>query len=87
MYFDEDLVLDLCLNVLNNYVDKFVIAEATKDHTGRDKKLNFNINNFSKFKDKITYIIVEDLPMNLKSYKKHLKNRRKSFKNQFKNDS
>ena len=66
MYFDEDLVLDLRLNVLNNYVDKFVIAEATKDHTGRDKKLNFNINNFSKFKDKITYIIVEDLPMNLK---------------------
>ena len=40
MYFDEDLVLDLRLNVLNNYVDKFVIAEATKDHTGRDKKLN-----------------------------------------------
>ena len=64
MYFDEDLVLDLRLNVLNNYVDKFVIAEATKDHTGRDKKLNFNINNFSKFKDKITYIIVEDLPIN-----------------------
>jgi len=71
MYFDEDLVLDLRLNVLNNYVDKFVIAEATKDHTGRDKKLNFNINNFSKFKDKITYIIVEDIPMNLKSYKKN----------------
>ena len=59
MYFDEDLVLDLRLNILNNYVDKFVIAEATKDHTGKDKKLNFNINNFSKFKDKITYIIVE----------------------------
>ena len=50
MYFDEDLILDLRLNVLNNYVDKFVIAEATKDHTGKDKKLNFNINNFSKFK-------------------------------------
>ena len=70
MYFDEDLVLDLRLNVLNNYVDKFVIAEATKDHTGKDKKLNFNINNFSKFKDKITYIVVKDLPMDIKSYKK-----------------
>ena len=71
MYFDEDLVLDLRLNILNNYVDGFVIAEATKDHTGKDKKLNFNINNFSKFKDKITYIIVDDLPLNIKSYKKN----------------
>mgnify|MGYP001342663473 CR=1 FL=1 len=70
MYFDEDLVLDLRLNVLNDYVDKFVIAEATKDHTGRNKKLNFNIENFSKFKEKINYIIVDDLPMNLKSFKK-----------------
>ena len=71
MYFDEDLVLDLRLNVLNDYVDKFVIAEATKDHTGRDKKLNFNFKNFSKFKDKINYIVVEDLPINLKSFKKN----------------
>ena len=71
MYFDEDLVLDLRLNILNNYVDKFVIAEATKDHTGKDKKLNFNINNFSKFKNKISYIIVEDMPANLKFYKKN----------------
>jgi len=70
MYFDEDLVLDLRLNILNDRVDKFVIAEATKDHTGNDKKLNFNLNNFSKFKDKIIYIVVDDMPMNIKSYKK-----------------
>ena len=72
MYFDEDLILDLRLNVLNKYVDKFVIAEATKDHTGKDKKLNFNINNFHKVRDKITYIIVKDMPMNLKFYKNQL---------------
>ena len=71
MYFDEDLVLDLRLNILNNNVDKFVIAEATKDHTGKDKKLNFDIKNFSKFKDKIIYIVIDDLPMNIKSYKKN----------------
>lgn len=71
MYFDEDLVLDLRLNVLSDHVDKFVIAEATKDHTGSDKKLNFDLKNFSKFKDKIDYIIVDDLPMNLKSFKKN----------------
>jgi len=71
MYFDEDLVLDLRLNVLNDFVDKFVIAEATKDHTGKDKKLNFDIKNFLKFENKIEYIIVDDLPMNLKSFKKN----------------
>ena len=71
MYFDEDLVLDLRLNTLNSNVDKFIIAEATKDHTGKDKKLNFDINKFSKFKDKINYIIVDDLPINIKSYKKN----------------
>ena len=40
MYFDEDLILDLRLNVLNDHVDKFVVAEATRDHSGKEKKLN-----------------------------------------------
>ena len=70
MYFDEDLVLDLRFNILKDHVDQFVVAEATKDHGGKDKKLNFDINNFPKFKDKITYIVVDDMPMNLKYYKK-----------------
>ena len=71
MYFDEDVVLDLRLNILNDYVNKFVIAEATRDHTGREKKLNFNLKNFSKFKGKINYIVVDDLPINLTSFKKN----------------
>ena len=71
MYFDEDLVLDIRLNTLNNYVDKFVIAEATLDHSGKQKKLNFNIDNFSKFKAKIDYIIIDDLPVNVSNYKKN----------------
>ena len=41
MYFDEDLMLDLRLNTLNEHVDKFIIAEATRDHSGKEKKLNF----------------------------------------------
>ena len=71
MYFDEDLMLDLRLNTLNRDVDKFIIAEATRDHSGKEKKLNFNIKNFSKFKDKIIYLIIEDLPINVKSKKKN----------------
>ena len=53
MYFDEDLLLDLRLNTLNDYVKKFVITEATYTHNGTPKKLRFNINNFQKFKNKI----------------------------------
>ena len=70
MYFDEDLVLDIRLNTLNKEVDKFIIAEATRNHAGQTKKLNFKIENFQKFKDKIQYVVVDDLPINVKSKKK-----------------
>ena len=66
MYFDEDMMLDIRLNILNNYVSNFVICEATFNHKGLPKKLNFNINNFSKFKNKIKYIVVEKQPDNLR---------------------
>ena len=71
MYFDEDLMLDLRLNTLNKYVDKFVIAEATREHSGKEKRLNFDIKKFSKFKDKIIYLIIKDLPVNVESKKKN----------------
>ena len=70
MYFDEDLVLDIRLNTLGEKVDKFIIAEATRDHAGKEKKLNFKIENFSKFKNKIKYMVVDDLPQNVRSPKK-----------------
>ena len=41
MYFDEDVVLDLRLNYLNNYVDKFVIVESKYAHNGKKKKFKF----------------------------------------------
>ena len=65
MYFDEDLLLDLRLNSLNKYIKKFVITEATYTHNGNKKKLNFDINNFKKFRDKIEYIVVETPPQNI----------------------
>ena len=71
MYFDEDLILDIRLNVLKNIVDKFVIVEAKKDHAGNQKNLNFDIENFSKFKDKIHYIAIDDLPVSKNFFKKN----------------
>ena len=65
MFFDEEMLLDLRFNVLNDYVDKFVITEATYTHNGDAKKLNFDINKFPKFKDKIEYIVVNKPPPTL----------------------
>jgi beta-1,4-mannosyl-glycoprotein beta-1,4-N-acetylglucosaminyltransferase len=62
MFFDEEMLLDLRLNTLNKFVDKFVIVESSYTHSGKDKKLIFDINKYSKFKDKIHYIVLKDPP-------------------------
>jgi len=59
MYFDEDTVLDVRLNYLDEYVDRFVIIEAEYNHKGEKRKPKFNIENFKKFKDKINYLLVK----------------------------
>ena len=70
MYCDEDLVLDLRLNFLNDYVDQFVIVESSYTHSGEPRKLLFDINKYLKFKQKINYIVLKDLPSDLFSIKK-----------------
>ena len=42
MYFDEDFMLDIRLNVLDQYVDKFIIIESGEDFRG-NKKNNYLI--------------------------------------------
>jgi len=58
-YYNEDHIVDLRLNILDQYVDYFVISESTKNHQGKDKKLNFDIKKFSKFKNKIKYLVAD----------------------------
>ena len=58
-YFNEDHMVDLRMNILNDDVDYFVISESTLTHQGQNKKLNFDIDNFKKFKKKIIYTIAE----------------------------
>ena len=62
MYFDEDQVLELRLNILNDYVDYFVIVESTYNHKGEKRKLLFDEAKFEKFRDKIIYIIYDQIP-------------------------
>ena len=62
MFFDEEMMLDLRLSYLNNYVDKFIIVESTYTHSGKKRNLLFNIEKFKKYKDKIHYIVVDKEP-------------------------
>ena len=61
-YYSEDLMLDVRFNILNEYVHKFIVVESNYSHSGKKKPLNFNINNFPKFKDKIIYLVIEKEP-------------------------
>lgn len=65
LYYDEDLVLNTRLNILDKYFDKFIICESKYTHSGRKKKLNFDINKFSDFKDKIIYVVNDQEPSDL----------------------
>ena len=60
MYFDEEVVLDVRLNTLNEFVDYFVIVESIYTHKGNLRELKFNHKKFEKFKDKIIYIVDEE---------------------------
>ena len=65
MYFDEEIVLDLRLNTLNEFVDYFVIVESIFTHKGDKRELKFNHKKFEKFKDKIIYLIFDKEPKGL----------------------
>ena len=39
MYFDEETVLELRLNILDKYVDYFVIVESSFTHKGDKRDL------------------------------------------------
>ena len=62
MYFDEDVILDLRLNILNPFIDYFVIVESTFNHKGEKRKLKFDINKYKKFENKIIYLIFDKEP-------------------------
>jgi beta-1,4-mannosyl-glycoprotein beta-1,4-N-acetylglucosaminyltransferase len=67
-YFNEDLILDLRFNILFDEVDYFVIIEGSKTHSGQKKKKNFQIEKFSKFKKKIKYFFIENMPNSINSW-------------------
>ena len=62
-FYKENMMTNLRLNILNDYVDYFVICEAKYSHSGNKKKLFFDYKKFQNFK-KIIYFVVENEPSN-----------------------
>ena len=67
MFYDEDLIIDLRLNILNKFVDEFIIVESKFTHSGEKRNLLFNMNKYANFKKKINYIVLENEPNNLET--------------------
>jgi len=63
-FYNEIDMLLYRLNVLSQFVDKFILVESTHTHAGNEKKLYYNDNKevFAEFNDKIIHIIVDDFP-------------------------
>ena len=66
MYYDEDMVLDIRLNILDKFVSNFIICEANFNHNGTKREFKFDINKFSRFKEKIIYIPLVEQPKDIK---------------------
>ena len=70
MFNNEIDLLDIRLNILNKYVDYFVIIESAETHSGVKKKLEFDIEKFSEFRNKIIYGVIEKFPENFSAWEK-----------------
>lgn len=65
MFSNELDLLEIRLHELADVVDFFVLVEATKTHSGKDKPLYYWENKimFSEFSSRILYVCVDDMPM------------------------
>jgi len=68
-FYNEHMMYDIRLNILNEKVEKFIVTESIYSHSGQPKKLNFDINNYKKFKDKIIYIVIDHEPDDIEEVK------------------
>ena len=64
-FYNEHMMYEVRLNFLKDKVDKFIVTESTFSHSGKKKKLNFDINNYPKFKDKIIYVAIDKEPQGI----------------------
>ena len=64
-YFEEKLMMNLRFNILNSYVDNFIVCEARFTHSGKKKDINFKKKDFPEFEHKITHLIIDKEPIDI----------------------
>lgn len=72
MFFNELDLLEIRLNILDPYVDYFVISECDTTFSGNSKKLYYeeNKDRFKKFHHKIIHQVITDCPNNISTMTK-----------------
>ena len=70
MFNNEEKLLEIRFNVLNKFVDHFVIIESEETHSGNKKNTIFEINKYPEFKEKIIYKKINSFPVSLNSWQK-----------------
>ena len=64
-YFEEKIMMNLRFNILNQYVDNFIVSEARFTHSGKKKDIHFKKSDYPEFEDKITHLIIDKEPINI----------------------
>ena len=64
-FYSEHMMMDVRFSILDKYVEKFIVTESIYSHSGKKKKLNFDIKNYPKYKDKIIYLVIDKEPNDL----------------------
>tara|TARA_B100001758_G_C18234743_1_gene517293 strand:- start:34 stop:843 length:810 start_codon:yes stop_codon:yes gene_type:complete len=57
-FYDENLITNARIEILNNYVDYFIICESKYDHKGNKKEINFNLKN-KNYEKKVRHLIID----------------------------
>ena len=64
-FFEEHLMMNLRFNILNSFVDHFIVCEARFTHSGKKKEIKFNKSDYPEFEHKITHLIIDKEPKNI----------------------
>lgn len=75
LFFNELTLLEIRFNILDKYIDYFVIVESTETFTGLPKKLFYEDNKhlFKKWEHKIIHYVIKDTPVDEKDLRDRLK--------------
>ena len=65
IFFNENLLTEIRFNILDKFVDYFVVCESYYDHRGNIKGYLFDKDKFKKFSEKIIYVKIDKFPKEL----------------------